>query len=162
MRPSVLIALALAVFAGGWGYARYDLTERLVGFERDLARLHGTRGGHLPDEGAVYDQVEQLAAKHGLTPGEIEVDFEDLDASNIGRAGGGAQMVAGQAEHMAAKLAAEQPGSDTLAAGLVAGAYDGTLIDVTAQVSGKKWLWSVSRTVEGTTLVRHGKRFDGE
>jgi hypothetical protein len=156
---ALLIAVGLAVLVGSWGVARYDLTERVAGFDRGLEDISLARGGHVPTEESVREQVEDLAVANRLNVDQVEVSFEPLSADNIHRAGGGAQMASGQADHMASKLMAEQAGSEGVADSLSKAAYDGTLIDVTAQVNAKKWVWSVSEQIEGTTMIRHGKSY---
>jgi hypothetical protein len=130
-----LVLAAITGFVGCWGYAKYNLLDRVTELSRKSTSLCSQRGVATFDRQAALGQFRVMADSVNLEVSEAAVSIEPLDQAAKGGAVGSAVQ-------------------STLS-GMTAGrvSMKASLVKVTARIRGKKWLWSVDRTIEPSCVL---------
>ena len=136
MRTAIVLGVALlAVLLGGWGTARYDLTDRVSQVATGAKRLCRAPRGSAPiTEELLETRLLELADGQRLHASDIRIESSELTGDSPGLAG----QVAGQLSKLTkGKLQ-----------------MTSTEIEVSARLQGKQWLWSVDREIHSSCILR--------
>ncbi len=157
------VVLGVIALGGGWVYARYDLSARVVQLDQKIRGIGLERGGRLPSPEKVTTQVEAFAAELGLTVEALEVDIEGIDDDTLDRADATTRKMAGQMAKAGGRTRIKREVKDYKKAGLAVETYkishepdtvQGNLIELRGTIRGKQWFWSIAEPLKATLTLR--------